>query len=67
MEKFTELNWLKLKAIEKIVLECIGCSLFSDSDDVDKMQKLGYIEGIFDSIYAIVALKIKEDKKILNE
>ena len=67
MEKFTELDWFKLKTIEKIVSDCIGHSLFLDSDDVDKMQKIGYIEGIFDSIYAIVALKIKEDKKILNE
>lgn len=66
MVKFTKLDWFKLKTIEKIVKDSIGtCDLLSDEDT--KEQKMGYIEGILDSVYSIVTLSVEEDKKILNE
>ena len=63
MEKFTELDWFKLKTIEKIIIE--STTLFSDEED--KEQKIGYVEGVLDSIYSIITLSVEEDKKILNE
>lgn len=66
MEKFTELDWFKLKTIEKIIIESISTvTLLSDEDT--KEQKIGYVEGVLDSIYSIITLSVEEDKKILNE
>lgn len=66
MEKFTELDWFKLKTIEKIIIESISTvTLLSDEDT--KEQKIGYVEGVLDSLYSIVTLSVEEDKKILNE
>ena len=66
MEKFTELDWFKLKTIEKIIIESISAATLL-SDEEDKEQKIGYVEGVLDSIYSIITLSVEEDKKILNE
>jgi hypothetical protein len=64
--KFTELDLFKLKTIEKIITESIATvTLLSDEDT--KEQKIGYVEGVLDSLYSIVTLSVEEDKKILNE
>jgi hypothetical protein len=60
--KFTESDYTKLKIIEEIVEHWAETCY-----EFDEERKIGYMEGILDSLYSIIKLDIDEDKKILNE
>ena len=53
---------IKIRIIEKIISDSYDNYYNMGSDD-----KLGYMEGIIDSLYSVASIDFNEDKKILNE
>jgi hypothetical protein len=53
---------IKIKIVEKIITDS-----YESYSNVDNDERLGYMEGVLDSLYSIVSIDFNEDKKILNE
>ena len=53
---------IKIKIVEKIITDS-----YDNYSNMDSDNKLGYMEGIIDSLYSVVSIDFNEDKKILNE
>ena len=53
---------IKIKLVEKIITDS-----YESYSSMDNDERLGYMEGVLDSIYSIITLSVEEDKKILNE
>lgn len=53
---------IKIKLVEKIISDS-----YENYSSMDNDERLGYMEGVLDSLYSIVSIDFNEDKKILNE
>lgn len=55
-------DWIKIKIAEKIISDS-----YNNFSNLEGISKLGYMQGILDSLYSIISVDFSEDKKILNE
>ena len=53
---------IKIKIVEKIISDS-----YENYSNMGSDNRLGYMEGIIDSLYSVVSVDFNEDKKILNE
>lgn len=59
---FSGFDGIKVKIIEKIISDS-----YNNYSTMGCNDKLGYMEGIIDSLYSVASVSFDEDKKILNE
>lgn len=60
--KYNGFDGIKIKIVEKIITDS-----YESCSNMDNDERLGYMEGVLDSLYSIVSIDFNEDKKILNE
>lgn len=53
---------IKMKIVDSII-----SNSYESYSHMDNDERLGYMEGILDSLYSVVSIDFNEDKKILNE